>query len=43
GGLALFAAGLTPLAFAVAVTGEAPVAFDSRLVQTAFDGRTRRA
>jgi hypothetical protein len=72
GGFALFAAGLTPLAFAVAgiavaavivvsiissalneifrvavyqyaVTGEAPVAFDSRLVQTAFDGRTRRA
>ena len=72
GAFALFAAGMTPIAFAVAtvfvaaavvvaiissalseifrvavyqyaVTGVAPAAFDSHLVQTAFDGRTPRA
>jgi hypothetical protein len=72
GAFALFAAGMTPIAFAVAavfvaavivvaiissalseifrvavyqyaVTGVAPAAFDSHLVQSAFDGRTPRA
>ena len=39
GGFTLWTAGLRPLA--IAVTGEAAGAFDSGLLQTAFDGRTR--